>query len=106
MSSPLGSSSRHSVQASAVHSREPRDTRAPSLRVLGVARFVAHKRTEQVPVLQRTPQLISQIVSVVSQTLAISSLAALTFFVQSVASDRVIRRRACLRHLSTSCNHH
>src|ERR1700733_10401549 len=45
--------------------------------------------------------ILSQIVSVVSQTLAISSLAALTFFVQAVASDRIIRRRACLRHLST-----
>jgi len=44
--------------------------------------------------------LVSQLVSVVSQVLAISSLAALTFFVQAVASDRVIRRRACLKHLS------
>lgn len=39
--------------------------------------------------------LTSQVISVVSQALVISSLAALTFFVQAVAADRVIRRRAC-----------
>ena len=39
--------------------------------------------------------LVSQVVSVVSQALVISSLAALTFFVHDVASDRIIRRRAC-----------
>ena len=39
--------------------------------------------------------LVSQVVSAVSQALAISSLAALTFFVQGVAADRIIRRRTC-----------
>lgn len=39
--------------------------------------------------------LVSQVISVVSQATAISSLAGLTFFVQAVAADRVIRRRTC-----------
>ena len=39
--------------------------------------------------------LVSQVVSAISQALAISSLAALTFFAQAVASDRIIRQRAC-----------
>jgi hypothetical protein len=41
--------------------------------------------------------IVSQVTSVVSQALAISSLACLTFVVQAVAADRVIRRRACTR---------
>lgn len=46
--------------------------------------------------------LVSQIISVTSQALAISSLAALTFLVQAVASDRVIRRGA---YASDTCQH-
>jgi hypothetical protein len=45
--------------------------------------------------------LVSQVVSVVSQALAMSSLATLTFFVHGVASDRIIRRRPCVQQLST-----
>jgi hypothetical protein len=41
--------------------------------------------------------LVSQVISVVSQAFALSSLAALISFVQPVAVDRVIRRRACVR---------
>lgn len=44
--------------------------------------------------------LVSQVISVTSQALAISSLAALTFFVQTVAADRIIRRRE-YQNLST-----
>ena len=41
--------------------------------------------------------LVSQVVSAISQALAISLLAALTFFAQVVASDKIIRRRTCAR---------
>ena len=37
--------------------------------------------------------LVSQIISAVSQAFSISSLALLTYFVQALAADRVIRRR-------------
>ena len=36
---------------------------------------------------------ISRAISVISQALIISSLAALTFFAQALASDRIVRRR-------------
>jgi hypothetical protein len=46
--------------------------------------------------------LVSQVISVISQALAVSSLAALTFFVQAVAADRIIRQREFRRkNLST-----
>jgi galactitol-specific phosphotransferase system IIC component len=41
--------------------------------------------------------LVSQVVSATSQALAISLLAALTFFAQVVASDKIIRQRMCAR---------
>lgn len=48
--------------------------------------------------------LVSQVVSVVSQALSISSLAVLTFFAQSVASDRIIRRRAFVSAIILDCD--
>jgi hypothetical protein len=44
------------MQASVVYYRELRDTWRSSCRVLGFARFVAHKRTRQAPVLAFPPR--------------------------------------------------